>query len=143
MSVSIQSQVIAAIVALLNAVGGPRAYRTRITTFGTNELPAYNVLPAEDDTEYETTDGTEHRFRFTVRNTAQSVDEVDVAVDALYVAGHKAILADPTLGGLVHICRERGSKWEFEDAEHDMCALAVTYEVEFSTSRSDPSVKLF
>ena len=140
MSSSIQSQVMAAIVAKLNGAGGANAWRTRMTAFKPAELPAINVLPDEGDVEYLDTDSADRRFRFKVRFTGVAVDEVDAAIDPIYVAGNAALLADPKLGGLVLFTRERSSKWEMEKGEFDTVALVVLYESEFSTSRNDPSV---
>jgi hypothetical protein len=56
------------------------------------------------------------------------------------VAAQKLLFADPKLGGLVRFTRENSQKWEFEKGELDTVALVVTYQAEFSTTRSDPSV---
>lgn len=136
---SLQSQVLDAVVALL---GGPvkGVYRTRFTPFAIAELPAINVLPDEEQNTPDTTDGDDIRFRFLVRHMGAAVDEVDKAIDPLYVQAMQQILADSTLGGLVRFTRYISRKWEFEKAEYDQAALTVIYEVEFSTSRTDPSV---
>lgn len=140
MTASVQSQVVAAAVAALDGVGGAQAYRCRMKPFPAAQLPAFNVLPDEGSSLYLEAAAIDRRFRFKVRHMAQAVDEVDATVDPLYVAGQKALLADPTLGGLVRYTREMEQKWERDgQGEYDNCALVVTYEVEFATSRSDPS----
>lgn len=140
MSASVQSQILAAVVATLNAGGGLTAYRTRMTAFAKAQLPAINVLPDEGDAIYLDSDSINRKFRFKLRHMAIAVDEVDAAVDSQYVAAQKKLFADPTLGGLTYYCHELAQKWELEKGEFDTVALVVTYEVEFSTTRSDPSV---
>lgn len=137
---SVQSQILAAAVAALNA-GGVSAFRCRMTAFSPEQLPAANVLPDEGQAAYTDTDSIDRHIRFKVRYTTQAVDECDAAVDAVYVTGSQALLADPTLGGLAIFTREMEQKWEMEKGALDTVALAVTYESEFSTTRSDPSVR--
>lgn len=142
MSDSIQSQIVAKVVALLGAAGPWNAYRTRMEAFNPSQLPAFNVLPDSEQPSYIEAGGINRKFRFFVRHMAAAANEVDAAVDALYVAGQKALLADPKLGGLVWYTREIDAKWELEKGSQDQVAKVVTYEVEFATSRSDPSVSV-
>lgn len=136
---SLQSQVLEAVVAVL---GGSAAnvYRTRMESFAPAQLPADNVLPADELAKNVTSGSIDLVHTFHVRHTAAAVNEVDKVVDARYVRAQQLILADPLLGGLVRFTRYKGRKWEFEKGEVDTVALVVTYEVEFSTSRSDPSL---
>lgn len=140
MSSSIQSQILARIVAVTDSAGGARSWRSRMTAFRATELPAINVLPEEGDTESGDTNSVDRRFRFKVRLVTQAVDECDAAIDPIYVAATRAIMSDPKLGGLAIFTREGSSKWEMEKGEYDFVALVVTFEAEFSTTRSDPSV---
>jgi len=139
---SIQSDILDAVVAIL---GGSAAsvYRTRFTPFAIAELPADNVLPEDEAAEYQDNSGVELMHKFIVRHTMAAVDAVDKAVDLRYVRGYKLLQADPTLGGMVRYCRYIGRKWEMEKGELDTVVLAVTYEVEFSTTRQDPTVSGF
>jgi hypothetical protein len=140
---SVQSQVIAAVVALLGAIGDAPAFRSKMSAFTIAQLPARNVMPEDGETEYTLSSAADRTFRFNVRHTVAATDEVDAAADPLYVATAQALLADITLGGLVTVIREGKQKWEMERGEIAVVALVVTYVVEFSTSRSDPSVKRF
>jgi hypothetical protein len=139
---SVQSDILDAVVA---ALGGQaqNVWRTRFRPFGAEELPSDNVVPEDVQDFYEANDDLDRKHRFVVRHLAAATDAVDKAVDLRYVRAQRLLLADPTLGGLVRYTREIGCKWEFESASKDTVALAVTYEVEFSTSRSDPSVPGF
>lgn len=136
---SVQSRVLGAIVAVL---GGSAAnvWRTRMESFAQDQLPADNVLPADEQAKNVTSSSIDLVHTFHVRHTAAAINEVDKVVDARYVRAQQLILADPYLGGLVRMTRYKGRKWEFEKGEVDTVALVVTYEVEFSTSRSDPSL---
>jgi hypothetical protein len=130
----------AKVVATVNMPGVALAWRSRMSAFNAGELPAINVLPEEGDAEYLDTDSIDRKFTFRVRHITASVDECDAAIDPVYVAAQKLLFADPTLGGLVRFTRENSQKWEFEKGELDTVALVVTYQAEFSTTRSDPSV---
>ena len=129
-----------AIVQRLNGAAGCPAYRCRMAAFSCEELPATNVLPDEGDADYLDTDSIDWKFRIKVRHEAVAVDQVDREVDKIYVAGQRALFADAYLGGLVRITRVVSQKWEMDKGLFDSVALAVIYEVEFDTSRSDPSV---
>jgi hypothetical protein len=145
MTASVQSNVLDAAVTRLNTTVWP-AYRTRMAAFKPDQLPAFNVLPddAEPDYAEAITGQVDWKFRWRVRMMAATANEVDKAVDALFVAGSKALLTDPTLGGLVLITRYVSDKWEREgEGEYDQCAKVVTFESEFSTSRNDPSAAGF
>ena len=135
---SLQSQVMAFVVAAVAIPGAP-AYRVRMTAFEKEDLPATNVLPEEGDARYTDADSTDRSFRFRLRHMAQAVDQADAVVDPLYVAAHKALMADRTLGGLVSETRELSQKWSLDKGEVETVALEVLYEVEFFTGRSDPS----
>ena len=141
MANSVQSNLLDAAVAAL-ATTQWKSYRTRMGSFPPDELPAFNVLPEDGEPDYADaiTGFVNWKFRWRVRMMAATVSQVDKAVDALFVAGCKAILNDPTLGGLALITRWVSEKWEREgQGEYDQCALVVTFESEFSTSRNDPS----
>lgn len=136
---SIQSDILDAIVAALggNANG---AYRCRFEAFQASELPADNVIPEDESPQYDSINDIDNVFQFHVLHTGASVDEVDKAIDRRYVTGQHAILADPTLGGLVRMTRYRGRKWEMDGGKNlDTVTLKVTYECEFSQDKADPS----
>lgn len=139
---SIQSQLVALAVAALQGAGGEAvvAYRCRMAAFKRAELPAINVIPKASEPEYNDVGSIDRRLSLEVRYTGVSIDEVDAAIDPIYTAGNAALLADPRWGGLATFTRELGSRWELEKGEVDTVALVVIYEIDFSTTRSDPSV---
>ncbi len=132
---SLQDQILDAAVAAL----GPRAFNCRFSPFGTNELPAINVLPGDEEAEYSTAD-VERKFTFNVRYLVAAVDGANKIADALYVTGTIALTTDPGLAALTKRVIERGRKREMEQGELQLMALVVTYETEFSTTRTDPSL---
>lgn len=142
---SIQSQIIAATVAALNADTSWPAYRTRMAPFADDQLPAYNVIPDECEPDYSETysGGVDWKFRFKVRCTVTAESQVDAAADPLFVEAGPAILTDPTIAGLVTSIRFAGVKWDKEGlGEKDACAQVILFECQFTTACNDPSQKL-
>lgn len=133
---SVSSDILDAVVETL----GIGAYRCRFKPFAKADLPADNVIPEDNPGEYQNTGDIERRMRFHVRHTVAAIEGADLVADARYVRGAKLLMADRTLGGKVKIIREIDCKWEREQAETQIIALVVTYEAEFSTSTTDPSV---
>jgi hypothetical protein len=119
------------------------AFRCRFTPFSDSELPAINVLPADEEFEYQDSASVEELFHFDVRHVVSTIDAADKAADAQYILAARALLADITLGGTVRTLRLKKKKPEMEQGEKQYMALVVTYETEFSSTRSDPSVASF
>ena len=136
---SVASDVLDAVVATLGG-NAQNAWRCRFRHFSPAELPADNVLPDSGVASYEDTDDVERPFRFLVRHLAAATDGADKLADARYVRGARLLTADPTLRSLVRYLREIDTKWEVEGRESEIAALVATYEVQFSTSRHDPSI---
>jgi len=145
---SIQSQIIGAVVSLLTAAGATfqtpvLAFRTRVESFDLAQTPAWNVIPDDGETDYVECGAVDRKFRFCVRNMVAAQNQADLAADPLYVASTQALCADPSLGGLVRYIREISQKWERDGpASQDNLALVVTYQVEFATLRTDPTVQV-
>ncbi len=139
MSASLQSQILDAVVATL---GGEQqnVFRCQMEKFGPDDLPADNVMPEDEKPEYNDNVSIDLLHRFTVRHVVAAANAVDVAVDARYVRAQQLLLADSTLGGLVTYLRYLGRIWDFESGGQEYVTLVVTYGVEFSTSRLDPSL---
>ena len=150
---TIQSQIMDKAVSLLNAAGAAmtpqvKAWRCRVEPFDPQipgDLPAWNVIPedGEPDLPNSYSGATARKFRFCVRCTVSANNQADAAADPLYAAAVPALLTDPTLGGLVTFTREGTQKWEKEGpAATDNLALVVSFETEFATSRTDPTVRM-
>lgn len=145
MAASVQSNVLDQVVALLTATGTWKAVRTKLSPWAQDQLPAFEVLPDEGEASYERAYSgvVKWTFRFKVRCIGAGTDGVDKVVDPLFVAGSKAILTDPTLGGLVTVTRYASQKWERDgEGANAPCALVVLFECEFATSQSDPSAAM-
>lgn len=142
---SAQSQIMTAVVTALTTAGAALtpvtlAWRTRMEAFDASQLPAWNVIPDDGETEYVECAAVDRKFRFCVRCMVSAQNQADVAADPLYVAATQALCADPSLGGLVRYTREISQKWERDGtASADNLALVVTYQVEFATLRTDPT----
>lgn len=67
---------------------------------------------------------------------ARGPDAFDV-VDAAMVAAHAALLADPSLGGLVIAVREVDCEWEIDDADAGAVALPARYDIRYRTHAAD------
>lgn len=146
---SIQSRILDKVVTLLTAAAPamaqpqPVAWRTRMDAFEQNQLPAWNVIPEDGETDPANSysNATAHIFRFCVRCSISANNEADKAADPLFTAAMPAILTDPTLGGLVNFTRYKSQKWEMDGTGAlDGVALVLTFETEFATSRTDPTV---
>jgi hypothetical protein len=144
---SIQSQIVAYVVGLLNAAGAENftvavsAFRTRVEEYASTQLPAWNVIPDDGEAQYREVSAVDRTFRFCVRSMVSAQNQADLAADPLYVVSTQALCADPSLGGLVRYTREISQKWERDgNASQDNIALVVTYQVEFATLRTDPTM---
>ena len=67
---------------------------------------------------------------------AREGDAFDVA-DALIVAAHGALMAEPSLGGLALGVREIDCEWDTEDADSQALAVPARYEIRYRTLASD------
>jgi hypothetical protein len=143
---SIQFQILDAVVSILGG-NAANVWRVRFRNFDYRDLPAINVIPEDEQDEYQDTDSVERHFRFHVRHLTAAKDDAgapldgaDRAADQAYLAAYKLLFADRTLGGLVRIIREVGQKWEMEGATLNTIAKVVTYEVQYSTQIKDPTL---
>jgi hypothetical protein len=140
---SVQSRILDAVVAALSGTGYT-ASRTQLTPYNAAALanaPQFNVVPLESmvDRSRSTTSASYRIFQFDVRCMGAAVNQVDKAIDPLYLLAVNTLLTDPTLGGLVVFTREVAQKWHFDTASQDVISHDVTFETEFSTARNDPS----
>lgn len=139
---SLQMQVLVAVAAALGGKSA-NAHRCRLMDFSAAELAnggADNVLPEDETSTEDTTDDTELTLRFQVVHLVQVASDVDIAVDARYVRAYRLLMANQTLYGLVRRVKYVKREWHMERKELQQVSLVVTYECEFSTSRSDPTV---
>jgi hypothetical protein len=139
---SIQFQVLRAVV---DQLGGKaqNAHRCRLRDFSAEELGelgADNVLPEKESNDEQTTDDSELIMRFQVVHMVQATEGADRHADLRYVRAFELLMANQTLGGLVRRVKYISRDWHIERRELELMSIVVTYECEFSTSRTDPKV---
>lgn len=145
MALSIQAQVIAAIVSLLGQTGAPATvYRTRVEPFGPEDIPAINVFPGEEAPDYRDAGNDEYRLTWQVRVECivTAAGEVDLAADPLRVWVQQQLMKDITLGQLVEGCTIKSVTWEIPEnrADVDVIFQVLTFEIKFATALGDPTV---
>jgi hypothetical protein len=129
-------------------VGGPGspapAYRSDMTEFTADRLPAYNVFREDDEFAYKgARDSAECNFVVIVRCMVKAVSECDEAVDPLMVFAWQAIMADTSLGALVSDVKITKAPYSYlPKGEYDQLAVDLRVEVSVDVSRSDPSVNM-
>ena len=139
---SVQFEIQRAAVATLGGKA-QNAHRGRLIDFSADELAnggADNVLPEDETSIEDTTDDTELTHRFQVVHFVQTSAGWDRAIDLRFTRAYKLLMADPTLGGLVRRVKYVKREWHMERKELQQVSLVVTYETEFSTLRTDPTV---
>ncbi len=140
---SVREQITRAAVAALNGPGKPaglNVHRYRASDIAADQLPAVVVYPIVDSASPEDLDGNvEHtlQLRCECRVTG---DEPDAALDPIYVWTVKAVTADPTLSGLAYSIDEQTTAWDAEQRDRTYGALAVDFEITYTTVRGDPAV---
>jgi len=67
---------------------------------------------------------------------ARGTDAFETA-DALIVAAHAAVLADPNLGGLALAMRELDAEWEADELDAGTVMLPARYEIRYRTAITD------
>ncbi|HET7552195.1 MAG TPA: hypothetical protein VFK04_12965 [Gemmatimonadaceae bacterium] len=138
-----RDQILAAVVAILNGAGKPadttvERYRTLpLTTEGAWIL----VYPMIEATERAPTpSGRLARRKLRVRCECRAQGEqVDQVLDPLLLWTVKALMADPSLGGVAINVQEEATQWDAEDADKVYGAAAVDFTIDYQTAAADPS----
>jgi len=145
---TIRSQILAAVVALLEAANADRpahltaVHRFRFRPLDKDKLSALVVYPVrntEGDSELER---REDDFTFVVECRAKQLTAATTAdelVEELYWWAVSRILADPTLGGLVTDVVEGDTQWQGEDLAEAYAAAGVQFRATFHRQFADPS----
>jgi hypothetical protein len=135
---SIRSQILAHIVAALNANGAPCTFfRCRQDEFQLTDLPAGNFFPTDQTDQI---DAKEDDCILTVdiaAIVASAQDPVDDAADPLLVWIEQKIMADQTLGGLCTYIEPKGIKWFMENKGTEQCGAIRTFDIHFRTALTD------
>jgi hypothetical protein len=129
---SIRAQILARIADILEPVNPGGVYRSREAALAREEGPGVFVRPADEAPESKGLGMTIRDFTvvvgFIVRGRVPDDD-----ADPLVVAAQAAIMADPTLGGLVARTIEDATTWDFEQADMNAVAIEARYKVRYAT----------
>jgi hypothetical protein len=142
MAESRTEQILQAIVAALDAVGGPAGVavnRSRRQTVNRDELPMLSVYPLMEDvkraTENRRSPVTDRSLLFQVRCRAEGEDG---ALDPLRQWTVQTFHADPSLGGLALEMLEVSTEWAAADAsDADYSVAEMSFRVRYATGRGD------
>lgn len=138
MTASRAEQILARVQAcLLHATpAGARVERARQAAYADGEAPAINIK--RDDVETTAlANGREHnRQAFTIECYAQG-DDYETAADALHVAAHAVLHADPNLAQLGKGLRCTNTSMSGDEAEFAAGRLTARYEIQFLTRPGD------
>ncbi|MGH7343277.1 MAG: hypothetical protein ACREK4_00060 [Candidatus Rokuibacteriota bacterium] len=104
------------------------------------QSPALLVFPESDAIAERPNDRVERRLVVRIVALARGDDGATTA-DALLVAAHAALFADPNLGGLCLGIRELDCEWDIEDADATAAAIPARYEITYRTRFDDLSVQ--
>lgn len=130
---TVYNQVLVKIAAIceLNA-GADGVYRSRESALARSEGTAVVVRPAEAEGQNIANGLRQRDFGVDVEILTRGQIPEDDA-DPIMLAAHAAIMADPTLGGLVAKVIEGPTKWDFELADMNACSVMIRYTVRFLT----------
>lgn len=143
---SIRQRIVDAVVARLDGAGKPpglAVHRSRGISVDQDELPAMVVyLLAQRTQRVGGRAGPLSAHALTLRVECRVkgavADEADVLLEPLIGWAVKALLGEPTLGGLVNSLEETQIEWAAEAADHLYAAAAVDFTAQFPTAVADP-----
>ena len=138
MSTSRAEQILARVQAALLGVtpAGPRVERARQAAYSDTEALAINILRGDVETTALANAREHNRLSFTVECYAQG-DDYETATDALHVAAHAVLLADPILAQLGKGLRCTNTSMSGDEAEFAAGRLTARYEIQFLTQTGD------
>ena len=147
---SIREQIIQAVVAALDGSGKPAGltvHRYRTRPLEKDDLPAQVVYPAgtggavaETVRLYGGTNDVLRELRVRIESRVMGA-QPDQLLDPLYIWAVKAVMSDPTLGGLAHEIREEATSFDAVEFEQPVGASATDIIVEYVTSQDDPEIQ--
>lgn len=138
MTASRPEQILARVQAcLLNATAaGDRVERARQDGYAAGDAPAINIKRGDVETK-SFANGREHnRLEFSLELTTQG-DDYETTADALHVAAHALLQADPILADLGKGLRCINSQIIGDKAEFVAGQLTARYEIQFLTRPGD------
>lgn len=144
---TIRAQILADVVALLDAAGGGRpahleaVHRFRFRPIDKDKLSAIVVYPQRSDPGEHELPAREDAFTFVVECRAKQLAAgvmPDTLVEELYSWTVQQLLQDPTLGGLVTEVDEGTTQWQGQDLTENYAAAAVQFTATFHRLYQDP-----
>jgi hypothetical protein len=136
------------IVTALNALGKPAGlaiHRSRTRPLTQDALPACVVyVLSEQASRGDGPHGYKARRALLVRVECRvavigaDVTPPDAALDALTSWTVKAMMADPSWGGLAHNTQEVSTTWDAEETDAVYAAAAVDFSLDYITAAGDP-----
>lgn len=148
---SIREQIIVALMAALNAGGGPAGltvHRERTRAIEQDSLPAIMIY-CEDDPP-KTLSGVTYRAPLTERQLTVGVEcralgsssvSPDAALDPVTVWATKQTFSDETFGGLANGVEEIRTVWSSREGDKPIAAATIHFTIKYRTSRLDPTLK--
>lgn len=128
MTASLTEQIIAAVDVALGLLAEP-VHRARIDSIGAFETPCRNLMRGDTSGEARGDTGQIETLQFDVEHHTSAATSVaaEQAADALHMASHAALFADPTFGGLCRGLRCIATRTEHADADRNVCTITATY----------------
>ena len=137
MTSSVRERLVRAIVARIGpAIAPTPLHRQPTVPLPREASPAILLFIEGDQVLAQANDRCERALTLRLVALAREGDAFDVA-DALIVAAHGALMAEPSLGGLALGVREIDCEWEFDDADAGAAALPARYEIRYRTHAID------
>lgn len=115
----------------------------RFGTFDPNKAlrPNGAIIPNDDVPEEETDDIEPDNLSVVIRTVVDEDDEkAGYELEDLLAAVEKAVMADPTRGGLAENTRRTRTHWLFLDENHPQAGADTEYEIFYLRKQSDPAV---
>lgn len=134
---SIRERVLREIVARLSSAIAPTPVLRMPNVPVTREASPALLLVAESDSiTAHANQLIDRQLVIRIAVIARGSDAFDAA-DQLLVTAHRALLADPNLGGLVLAVREIDCEWDVDDADAGAVALPARFEIRYRTHALD------
>ena len=144
MALSIRERILQAITSILETVAltsGATLIRSPTTPVTREQSPALLLIPESDQVTKRANDRVEHQLTLRLTALARSESGVDAhgVADALLVASHLTLFANPNFDGLVIGLEEIDCDWQEEDADADLAAIPARYQITYRTLAADIS----
>lgn len=141
MTSSVRERLVRAVVARIGSAIAPTPLHRQPTVPLPREAsPALLLFIEGDQVLAQANDRLDRALTLRLVALAREDDAFDVA-DALIVAAHGALMAEPSLGGLALGVREIDCEWDTEDADSQALAVPARYEIRYRTLASDLTQK--